>query len=134
MNQVYPAALNGFLTKKVDVLADTIVAYLLDASYAYDAAHTFLSSVPGGARKAGPVTLTAKAISGGVFTAASVVFTAPAPGATVTALLVTASTGTDATSRLLGYLDTNADSSPINFVTDGLDVEYDWTFQGVLYI
>jgi len=134
VNRVYPAALDGFLTKKVDVLADTVQAYLVSNAYTYNDGHTFLSSVPVGSRTAGPLTLTTKTTSNGKLFADDLVFTAVPAGSTVVGIVITHRGASDATSRLLAYLDTNFDGSPINLATDGFDVEYDWTPDGVFYI
>lgn len=69
------------------------------------AVHQYLADIPVSARIAGPVTLTAKATTGGAADAADCTFTSVL-GATINAIVLYKDTGTEATSPLIAYIDT----------------------------
>lgn len=91
---------------RVVLLTETINVVLLDSAlYAVNTAtHANLSDIPAGARVV-TATLTGKSITGGVFDSADPVFAALV-GPVSEALALYKSTGTEATSALICYIDT----------------------------
>ncbi|HEV7371479.1 hypothetical protein [Arenibaculum sp.] len=104
MNQMYPKAKEGFLTKKVDLLADEIRVALIDTGVAgFDAAHEFFSSVSA-AVVGTPAVLSGKSVADGAFDAADASFTGVS-GSSVEAIVLYQWTGDAATSRLILWID-----------------------------
>jgi hypothetical protein len=102
---VYPKALEAFANADIDLLVDDIRAILIDAAdYTYSAAHQFLSSVPGAARVSVSGALTGKTTVNGAFDHAQGTFTTPT-GDPCEALIYYKHTGSDATARLIAYMD-----------------------------
>lgn len=126
MNQVYPITISAFGVGDLDWVADTFKARLLDADYTFSAAHDFLADVPAGARLGSPVALSGKTTTAGSFHASDLTFTSVAAGGTVRALLVYRDTGVEATSQLVTYTDTRADTVPISVPTNGGDILWRW--------
>lgn len=84
----------------------TVKAQLIDtASYTYNAAHQYLSDIPGGARVGSPVTLTSLSIAGGVFDAADLTFSGLSGAPSIEALVIYIDTGVEGTSALVNYRD-----------------------------
>ncbi|MCV2365521.1 hypothetical protein LNV23_18895 [Paucibacter sp. DJ1R-11] len=120
----------AYTGRAMNLLAGTIVGQLVDTSlYTPDFAnHEFLSSIPAGARLGAPFVLSGKSLSAAnVFDAADVVahdFGAPL-GASGEAIVLLESTGTDATSPLILWIDQDANgaiSAPIG--SPGLSVTW----------
>ncbi|MFA9204350.1 MAG: hypothetical protein ACEQSD_10165, partial [Flavobacteriales bacterium] len=86
------------------------------------AVHQYLSDISGSARIAGPVTLTAKATTGGAADAADATFTSVS-GSTINAIVIYKDTGTEATSPLLAYIDT---ATGLPLTPNGGDVIITW--------
>ena len=106
-NTLYDSCRQRFLESLINWLTDTIKVYLVSTS-AYTpqtSIHQFLADVPVSSRIAGPVTLTAKATTGGAADAADCTFTSVS-GATINAIVICKDTGTEATSPLIAYIDT----------------------------
>ena len=116
-NAVQASARKLFLDGDIDLLNDTVKA-VLTKTYTYSSAHDFLNDVTAGNRVA-TVTLASKTTTGGAFDSADPTFTAVAGGSTVTGLWIYKDTGTDSTSPLIAWYDTNASSSAISIVTSG---------------
>lgn len=123
---VYPEAVDAFLVGDVDVVADTIKAMLVDATYAYSDTHEFLASVPAASRVGTAVTLTGKSVAAGVFIAGDITFVAVPAGDTATGVIVYQDSGVEATSRLLVHFDAKADSVPLAVETNGGDINFGW--------
>lgn len=105
-NSWYPKAKEGFLSGAIDLTTDDVVIVLLaDGLYTYTDAHEFLSSVDAGARLKTSAAVASKTVTGGVFKAASPFNIPDVPAGTCAGLIVATSTGDDATSRLLVYID-----------------------------
>lgn len=105
-NGIYDAGSTLFLSG-FDWVAQAVDAYLIDSA-AYTVSltgHSSLSSVPVGARIAGPIALSGKAIVAGAADCNDIVFPSVV-GATSEALLIVKHTGADATDTLLVYIDT----------------------------
>ena len=126
---------NAFYTKARTAIAegrilwrssggDTFKAILIDAAdYTVDiATHEFLSDVPSIARVA-VATLTTLAPTNGVYDASDVTFTA-VTGDSCEAIIIYQHTGSDATSRLLLYLDTATAGLPVT--PNGTDIAIQW--------
>ena len=106
-NTLYDFARQRFLEAQINWMTDTLKVLLVDTG-AYTpqtSVHQYLSDIPTSARIAGPVTLTAKATTGGAADAADVTFTAVS-GTSIEAIVIYADTGTESTSPLIAYIDT----------------------------
>ena len=123
-NTLFDKARQRFLEAQINWMTDTIKCILVDTG-AYTpqtAIHEFLADIPISARIAGPVTLTAKATTGGAADAADVTFTSVS-GASIEAIVIYSDTGTESTSPLLAYIDT-ATGLPIT--PNGGDIIVTW--------
>lgn len=106
-NTLFDFARQRFLEAQINWMTDTIKVILVDTG-AYTpqtSVHQYLSDISASARIAGPVTLTAKATTGGAADAADVTFTAVS-GASIEAIVIYVDTGTESTSPLIAYIDT----------------------------
>lgn len=124
-NQFYNTGINAFATGQLDWTSgtDTYWAILIDtASYTFDAAHQYLSSIAGGARVA-DVAITNRTAVAGVLDADDVTFSAVS-GPSCEAIVVCKYTGVDSTSPLILYLDTGITGLPLT--PNGLDVVLAW--------
>ena len=123
-NTLYDYCRQRFLEAQINWMTDTVKVILVSTS-AYTpqtAVHQYLADIPVSARIAGPVTLTAKATTGGAADAADCTFTSVS-GATINAILIYKDTGTEATSPLIAYIDT-ATGLPIT--PNGGDIIVTW--------
>ena len=123
-NTLYDYCRQRFLEAQINWMTDTIKVILVSTS-AYTpqtAVHQYLADVPVSSRIAGPVTLTAKATTGGAADAADCTFTSVS-GATINAIVIYKDTGTEATSPLIAYIDT-ATGLPIT--PNGGDIIVTW--------
>lgn len=116
-NAVQASARKLFLDGDIDLLNDT-VKVVLTKTYTYSSAHDYLNDVTAGNRVA-TATLASKTTTGGAFDSADPVFTAVASGSTVTGVWIYKDTGTESTSPLIAWYDTNASSAAISIVTSG---------------
>lgn len=130
-NTVQAIARQQFLGGDTAWDSDTFVVVAVDAGYSYSAAHDFLDDVAGGARIATSSALASKTITDGYAKAAEVVFATLPAGDTITGLWVVKSTGVEATSTLIAWFDTKADTTPISLATNGGDVTVQWHTQGL---
>ena len=119
-NAVQASARKLFLDGSIAFGTDTIKA-VLTKTYTYSSAHDYLDDVTAGGRVA-TVTLASKTTTGGAFDSADPTFTAVASGSTVTGLWLYKDTGTESTSPLIAYFDTQASSSAISTATSGADI------------
>ncbi|AUX87050.1 hypothetical protein C3F34_14075 [Acinetobacter sp. ACNIH2] len=123
-NTLYDFARQRFLEAQLNWMTDTIKVILVDTG-AYTpqtSVHQYLSDIPTSARIAGPVTLTAKATTGGAADAADCTFPTVS-GASIEAIVIYADTGTESTSPLIAYIDT-ATGLPIT--PNGGDIIVTW--------
>ena len=123
-NTLYDYCRQRFLEAQINWMTDTIKVFLGSTS-AYTpqtAVHQYLADIPISARIAGPVTLTAKATTGGAADAADCTFTSVS-GSTINAIVIVKDTGTEATSPLIAYIDT-ATGLPIT--PNGGDIIVTW--------
>ena len=123
-NTLYDYCRQRFLEAQINWMTDTVKVILVSTS-AYTpqtAVHQYLADIPVSARIAGPITLTAKATTGGAADAADCTFTSVS-GATINAIVIYKDTGTEATSPLIAYIDT-ATGLPIT--PNGGDIIVTW--------
>ena len=123
-NTLYDYCRQRFLEAQINWMTDTMKVILVSTS-AYTpqtAVHQYLADIPVSARIAGPVTLTAKATTGGAADAADCTFTSVS-GATINAIVIYKDTGTEVTSPLIAYIDT-ATGLPIT--PNGGDIIVTW--------
>ena len=106
-NTLYDFARQRFLEAQINWMTDTIKVILVDTG-AYTpqtAVHQYLADIPISARIAGPVTLTAKATTGGAADGADVTFTS-VTGPSIEAIVIYSDSGSEATSPLIAFIDT----------------------------
>ena len=123
-NTLYDFARQRFLEAQINWMTDTIKVILVDTG-AYTpqtSIHQYLSDISGSARIAGPVTLTAKATTGGAADAADCTFTSVS-GATIEAIVICKDASSEATSPVIAYIDT-ATGLPIT--PNGGDIIVTW--------
>lgn len=106
-NSLYNLARQKFLEGGINWLTDDIRAIAVDTgAYAVNlSTHEFLSSIPAGARIAGPVALSGKTSTLGVADANNVTFPDVA-GVSIETIVLYRHTGSDATADLIYYADT----------------------------
>lgn len=123
-NALYDLGRQAFLNADIDWAADDIRVILVDnGAYTVNlATHDFLDDVPGGARIAVSAALGGKTSTAGVADANNVTFTAVS-GASVESIVLYKHTGVEATSNLIGYIDT-ATNLPIT--PNGGDITVSW--------
>lgn len=126
-NALYAKGREGFLAGDIAWDSDTIKVVAADAGYVFSAAHDFLDDVGAAARVATSSALTGKTTTDGVADANDVTYTALPAGDTITSLVVFQDTGVEATSRLIAYYDTKADTTAISVPTNGGDVVVAWS-------
>ena len=123
-NTLYDFARQRFLEAQINWMTDTVKCILVDTG-AYTpqtSVHQYLSDIPTSARIAAPVTLTAKATTGGAADAADCTFPAVS-GASIEAIIIYIDTSTESTSPLVAYIDT-ATGLPIT--PNGGDIIVTW--------
>lgn len=122
---LYDKGREGFLDGSIDWDTDDVRAILVDTG-AYTVnltTHDFLDDVPGGARIAVSAALAGKTVTSGVADANDVTFTA-VTGASIEAIVIYKHTGTDATSRLIAYIDSASSGLPVT--PNGGDITIQW--------
>jgi len=123
-NFMYPNAKRLMLTGALDWTSDPIVAVLLtSAGYTPSVNHTCLLDVPAAARVAASNVLTGKTVVANVVDADDYLYTSLS-GPTVGAILLAVNSGSEATSWLLCYLDSNLAGLPLT--PDGGDMQLVW--------
>lgn len=130
-NVIYPKFLEALWTQAANSNASTsaVKAVLVDtATYTYNAAHEFYSSVSGVVGT--PVEITSKTFTSGFFDGLDITFTAVS-GTTAEALIIFIDTGTAGTSRLIAYIDT-ATGLPVT--PNGSDILINWNTSGIVKI
>lgn len=126
---IYPKAKEAFLGGDIALDSDDIRVVLVDsADYTYSAAHDFLDDVAAGARVAVSGALAGKTITNGTFDANDVTITGVS-GDQLEAVVIYQHTGSDATARLIAYVDTFASGVPLT--PDGGNVVVTWAAGGI---
>lgn len=123
-NALYDLGREGFLAGDIDWDGNTIKAVLLDsADYTVNlATHDNLDDIPSAARVATSGALASKTVTAGVADAADLTLTA-VTGDPSEAIALYKDTGTESTSRLIGYIDT-ATGLPVT--PNGGDITVAW--------
>jgi len=129
-NYVYDKAAGALWSGDIAYDTDVIHAYLIDtALYTPDkVSDDFLADIPAGARKAGPITLASKSITGRIIDAADVVFPSVAAGDPCEAVVLVQDTGAEASSKLIIQADT-ATGLPVT--PNGQDITVIWNGSGI---
>lgn len=128
-SDVYAAGLVGMATGLVDVIGGTVRVVAVTSGYAFSDSHDFLDDVGGGVRLGTPATLTGKtfgSVGKGKFNAASLTYTGVAAAAVVDGFVGHLYTGSDATSRLLWYVNHGSDAVELAYTADGAGVAVAW--------
>lgn len=103
-NAIFPKGKQNLLAGNVDMDANDIRVMLVRSTYSYDGADEFVADL-GAVDNGRTGALTGKTVTDGVFDADDTSLTATAANAS-NALVVFVHTGSDATARLLAYIDT----------------------------
>lgn len=126
-NTIYPKGREGFAGGDIAWDTDTIKLVAVDSGYVYNAAHDFLDDVGAAARVATSSAFSSKTITSGILDAADVTLASVPVGDTITGIIIFQDTGVEATSRLIAFFDTKADTTAISVVTNGGDVVVTWS-------
>ena len=109
-NALYDSGREGFLDGSIDWDTDDIRAMLVLSTYTFSAAHKFLSDL-GAVDNGRSAALASKTVAAGVADAADTSLVATAAAASK-ALVLFKHTGSDATARLIAYIDTPTSGLP----------------------
>jgi len=115
-------------------LTEDIKVVLVDDVYAYDAGHDNLDDVLAARRVATSANLASKTVTGGWLDAADVTFSGIAAAEDIAGLWIYEDSGSEATSRLLMWFDTDDSSTAIAVTTTGADVQVIWPSAGIARI
>lgn len=129
-NALYDYGRQGFLDGSINWATDSIKVMLVNtANYAVNlGTHQFVTDVPAGAQVQRSAALASKTVNspvGGVADAADITFSA-VTGGNVGALVIYKDTGSDATSRLIAYLDTVQGGGALSVTPNGGDITIQW--------
>jgi len=123
-NALYDKFKEECLTATNDLTSVTIKAVLVDlADYTFSAAHEDLADVASAGRVATSGALASKTVTGGVFDAADITWSSVS-GDQSEAIVIYIDTGTEATSRLILFLDTGVTGLPVT--PNGGDISVTW--------
>lgn len=121
----YDSALEAALTGALDLVGgDPLTISFVDATYVFDQTDNFFDDIVG--MLGTPFPLTSVAVSGGDVSADNGLVTGLSGGDVVKGIVVYQDSGVAGTSALVGFIDRNADSSPISLTSDGSDVNVPW--------
>jgi hypothetical protein len=109
-NVLFPLGRQGFLDGSIDWDTNDIRVMLVRSTYTYDSADQYVSDL-GAVDNGRSAALGSKTVTNGVADAADTTITATSAVA-CNALVVFQHTGSDATARLIGYIDTPASGLP----------------------
>jgi hypothetical protein len=125
-SQAYPKTLEAALGA---VLPDTVTIQALNATYVFSTADQHISDIAGGDMVGNPIAMTTIAFTNGILTADNPTITGLSGGDVIAAFVIYNDTGVAATSRLLGFYDTDATGAAISYTSDGTNLPV--TFPGV---
>lgn len=131
-NAIYPLYKQALLdaSANVDLNDGTVKVALIDtATYPYNAAHEFFSSVSGVVGT--PQTIANTTVANGLFDGDNVTYTA-VTGNSAEALLIYIDTGSAASSRLVAWIDTGVTGLPLT--PNGGDVSITWNASGIFQL
>lgn len=114
---LYPAYKEAILTGGLDLTSSDIRVALIKSTYTYNSAHDFMDDITAGNENGRSAALTSKTVALGVFDAADTTLTATAASA-CDAIIVFYHTGSDATARLIAYIDFSAFTPSASQVVD----------------
>lgn len=125
-NALYTSAIAKLLAGDIDLVSDTIKAVLVNtALYTVNlATHDALNDISEGARVATSSALSSKSVTGGVFDAADLSYTA-ITGASVEALVLYVDSGAESTSWLIAYIDTATGLPTATLTANNIAVAWD---------
>src|SRR4051812_7382927 len=109
-NALFDPGREGFLDGSIDWDTDDIRVMLVKSTYTFSAAHKFVSDL-GAVDNGRSAALAGKTVTSGVADANDTTLTATAAAAS-NALVVFKHTGSDATARLIAYIDTPTSGLP----------------------
>lgn len=123
MNRIYPGFLDSLGRKEIDLEDDDLRLVLIDSSGSYDPQDEFLDDL-GSVLVGTGVTVTDPVMQFGWLVAGvSTLTVTDAPASEqVSAAVLYVHTGTPSTSRLVGWVDTGADTTVIDLTTTGDDI------------
>ena len=122
-NALYAKGKEKILSGSINFPSDTIKAALLSSSYTANlSTDEFWSGISANLLNSAQ-TLASKSVTGGVFDAADITFTAVTSGSTAKAIVIYKDTGTPSTSPLLVYIDT---ITGFPLATNGGDITIVW--------
>lgn len=128
----YPKARQAALQGNLDIDTADIRVQLVGSGYVQDDAHEFLSDVLAGDRIAATGALTSVTGTDGTLDAADQTINSVATGDTVDAAIVYVHTGTDATARLLLYIDKADDgTTDLALPTNGGNITVQFNAAGI---
>lgn len=131
-NAIYPLYKQALLdaSANVDINDGTVKVALIDtATYPYNAAHEFFSSVSGVVGT--PQTINNTTVTNGLFDGDNVTYAA-VTGNSAEALLIYIDTGTASTSRLVAWIDTGVTGLPVT--PNGGDISITWNASGIFQL
>jgi hypothetical protein len=109
-NALYDKGREGILDRTIDMTGDVRVM-LVESTYVFSASHDFLNDITAGNDNGRSAALASLTYTSGVFDAADTTITATAAVA-CSALVIFQHTGSDATARLIAYIDTPTSGLP----------------------
>lgn len=109
-NVLYDKGREGIADTTITLTGD-VRAMLVKTAYTFSAAHQFLSDITAGNDNGRSAALASKTYTSGVFDAADTTLTATAAAA-CNALVLFQHTGSDATARVIAYIDTPTSGLP----------------------
>lgn len=119
---LYPAYKEAILTGGLNLTSSDIRVALIKSTYTYNSAHDFMDDITAGNENGRSAALGSKTVALGVFDAADTTVTAT-DATECDAIIVFYHTGSDATARLIAYIDyppfTPSASQVINIVFNG---------------
>ena len=102
---LYDKGREGFLDGSIDWDTGDIRCVLVRSAYTFNAAHDFLDDITTGNENGRSAALASKTVTSGVADAADTTLTATAAAAS-NAIVIFQHTGSDASARLIAYIDT----------------------------
>lgn len=124
-NAFYNQFFDALGTEGIQLLTDNLKVVLTDSDYTYSAAHEDLADVAAAGRVATSGNLSTKTLADGVFDADDITFASVAAGDTVTGFVLYLDTGTESTSTLIAFWDTDTGGA-ISIPTNGGDINLTW--------
>jgi hypothetical protein len=131
-NAIYPLYKQALLdaSANADLNDGTVKVALIDtATYPYNSAHEFYSSVSGVVGT--PQTINNTTVTNGLFDGDNVTYTAVS-GNSAEALLIYIDTGAAGTSRLVAWIDTSVSGLPVT--PNGGDITITWNASGIFQL